>query len=267
MEQNFQDRLNNFQLPPPEEVWNKIDQVLEAQEEKRLARKLFYFEVMPPGQVWQKLNFKIGKDKESPAGKRPIRRYIVYTSIAASIILSIVSINLLTGNSNSGTEESLITTPKLKPSNSQLPSKNSEYGVTDSVNRLTGVINSPGHLIAAIHVPAKRNWFSAHKLTLKNIEDRLIGSTSSLETFVPETASRNKEISYEDGMDRYMIYASDDGNAVRLPKKMYDNFACPTNDPLCREKIKTLQQRMVQGSFASDFTGVLDLLSNMDDRK
>ena len=262
MEQNFQDRLNNFQLPPPEGVWNKIDRVLEAQEEKRLARKLFYFEIIPPAQAWQKLSFKIGSDKETAARKRPIKKYLLYASIAASIILSIISVNFLTGNNNTVTEESLITTPKIVT-----PSKNAEYNKTDSVNRIIEGTGSSNHFIAAVHSP-KKSWFSTHQLRLKDIEERLIGSaSSSLEKFVPESAFRNKEISYEDGLDRYMIYASDDGNAVRLPKKMYDNFACPSNDPSCKEKIKMLQQKMVQGSFASDFTGVLDLLSNMDDRK
>jgi len=261
MEQNFQDRLNNFQLPPPEGVWNKIDHVLEAQEEKRLARKLFYFEIMPPAQAWQKLSFKLGMGNETAARKRPIKKYLVYASIAASIILTIISVNLLTGNSNSATEKSLITTPKIVT-----PSKNAEYNKADSDNRIIEGNGSSNHFIAAVHSP-KKSWFSTHQFRLKDIEERLMGSASSLEKFVPESASRNKEISYEDGLDRYMIYASDDGNAVRLPKKMYDNFACPSNDPSCKEKIKMLQQKMVQGSFASDFTGVLDLLSNMDDRK
>ena len=265
MEQNFQDRLKNFQLPPPDGAWNKIEGVLEAQEDKRLARKLFYFEVIPPVQAWQKLSFRIGNNKQTPARKRPIKRYLVYASIAATIILSIVSVKLITGNGNSATEESLITTPKILKRES--PSKNSDFKETDSVNLINQTIHSPNHLMAALHSPSKKSWLSNHKIRLKDIEERLIGSASSLEKFVPELASRNKQISYEDGLDRYMIYASDDGNAVRLPKKMYDNFACPSNDPSCKEKIKNLQQKMVQASFASDFTGVLDLLSNMDDRK
>jgi hypothetical protein len=257
MEQNFQDRLKNFQFPPPDGAWNRIEDVLEAQREKKLARKLFYFEVMPPTQVWQKLSFRIGKDKSTGTPKKPIKKYLVYASIAASIILSIVSVNLMTGNNSTETEESLITKPKLeKPSSEQTNPK---------PNTIT-VIDNSRNLIAAVHPTVKKNG-SQHKFSLKNIEEHLIGSTSSLQKFIPESASRNQEISYEDGLDKYMIYASNDGNAVRLPKKMYDNIACPSNDPSCREKIKLLQQKMAQGSFASDFTGVLDLLSNMDDRK
>ena len=257
MEQNFQDRLKNFHCPPPDGVWNKIDSVLEAQEEKKLARKLFYFEVMPPAGIWQKLSFKIGKDNRTETSKRLIKKYLVYASIAASIILSIVSVNLITGNNSSETEESLITKAKLsKPSSVE----------TNLNENTTTVIDNSRNLVASVHPAIKKHTLS-HKFSLKNIEESLIGSSSSLQKFIPESASRNKEISYEDGLDRYMIYASEDGSAVRLPKKMYDNFACPTNDPSCREKIKILQQKMVQGSFASDFTGVLDLLSNMDDRK
>ena len=258
MEQNFQDRLNNFEFPPPDGVWSKIDNVLEAQEEKKLARKLFYFEVIPPNQVWQKLSFRIRNEKKAFTVKKPIKKYLVYGSIAASIILSIVSVNLLTGSNNTQSDESLIAAPKSsRPSTVQSSPKQNIINLTDPSS----------HPIAIIHPSAKKTWLMPHKLTLKNIEERLIGTVSSLEKFVPESASRNQEISYEDGLDKYMIYASDDGNAVRLPKKMYDNFACPSNDPSCREKIKILQQKMVQGSFASDFTGVLDLLSNMDDRK
>ncbi|HEU0064992.1 MAG TPA: hypothetical protein VFQ58_08170, partial [Flavisolibacter sp.] len=58
---------------------------------------------------------------------------------------------------------------------------------------------------------------------------------------------------------------SEDGNAMKLPKKIYGSFACPPDDTPCREKLRQLKQKVASGSFNSDFAGMLDILGNIDD--
>jgi hypothetical protein len=92
-------------------------------------------------------------------------------------------------------------------------------------------------------------------------------STASIERVVPQYAERTNAIDYSSTDDKYMIYSDGDGNAMRLPKKLYDAFACNTDRITCKQKLKKLQEQVAASAMKTDFTGILDMLNNLQENQ
>ncbi|MFL5810973.1 MAG: hypothetical protein ACJ749_15740 [Flavisolibacter sp.] len=80
-------------------------------------------------------------------------------------------------------------------------------------------------------------------------------------------ASRTTAIDYTTPVDKYMIYSDGDGKAVRLSKKLYDDYACATDKIICKQKIKKLQEQVASAAMKSDFTGILDILNKLEENQ
>ena len=85
--------------------------------------------------------------------------------------------------------------------------------------------------------------------------------------FLPTASIKNDMIAYQASVDNYMIYTDEDGHAMKLPKKLYEAFECATREIACSRKIKDLQQRVASSAVSSDFTGVLEMLRNLQENQ
>jgi hypothetical protein len=256
MNSNFQDRLKNFEVDPPAGLWDKIGSVLENRPEIMIAEKLVQFEMDPPSGSWAKISKRL---YTNPSGsRRPVKRILLYGSIAACIIIAIVSVNLLTGEQS--------TTNEVIPAavTSEKRSNNPASKETTVIQNNIAAITPANQLVAAVKKMVNKGYSFVRKYPAA-IHENLMNTVSSIDQFMPDYASRNEQIPYTDDGNKYMVFASEDGNAVKLPKKIYGSFACPSDDTPCRDKLRLLQQKLASGSLNSDFAGMLDILTTIED--
>jgi hypothetical protein len=100
-----------------------------------------------------------------------------------------------------------------------------------------------------------------------SLSPTLLGITSTTDNLVPKIAKRNTVIAFNEDDEKYMAYSREDGNAVKLPKKMFDALTCPTKDVGCLQRIKQLQEKIAASALFADFTGVLDILNNLGENQ
>jgi len=92
-------------------------------------------------------------------------------------------------------------------------------------------------------------------------------SMSYDEYLFPREAQRNEIFSGSISNDKYMIYSDGDGNAIRLPKKIYSAFACQTNDFICKQRLQKLRQKFAASAVTTDFTGILQILKSLQENQ
>jgi hypothetical protein len=243
MSNELQHKMYNYEVQPPVESWNRI--VAALGEEVTLAERLKKFEAVPPATVWNKIETELGTETKVISFRR--KNFIRYA--AAAILFALIVLSgtfLLKNNGNNDTA------PQSNPTNINTTLTDSDGSSTQSstvTNERDLAHNTADRQIAYNHKP-KRLSVSKFVSRLQQIN-------------APEKIEPERKISFDNTVDRYMIYSDGDGNAMRLPKKLYDAISCVQFDISCKDRMQGLQQKIANASVTSDFTAVLEMLNNL----
>ena len=63
------------------------------------------------------------------------------------------------------------------------------------------------------------------------------------------------------------MYSDGDGNAMRLPKKLFDFISCVKEDVSCKQEMQQWQQQFAAAVLTTDFTGVLEILKTLKENQ
>jgi hypothetical protein len=259
MDNQIQNKLFQLEVQPPEEVWGRIADAMDDQTLAGVGTRLSSFEASPAENIWNNINSELGTPaKVIPFHKR-YSRPIKYGSAAAIIAAIALTGNLLISKKTVSEVPGQTTVKTMlekardqqkQPSISEQPSS----GQHDVAVEITS------------HIDPDRN-FVYPKRKLSQFTPSVPEIASSTDNIIPKFAKRNTVIAFNDDSDKYMAFAMEDGNAIKLPKKMYDAITCPTKDVACLQKIKQLQEKMAASALFADFTGVLDILNNLGENQ
>jgi len=255
MNSDLQNKLYHFEADPPPEVWNRIDDALDA--EQSFPQRLFQYEEDPAPQVWDAIAATL--DEPSPAIKVvPITRYkkpVRYVAVAASIIAAVLLITRFSDNkTGAGAAIGGIETAATTNQASILPTEKSPV-VVEPNNQQETIINSSKENEHPTAAQPKR--------TLASIRPQLsLAAFRISQSFLPGTA--NKEALFDfSALDSYMVYSDDDGNAMKLPKKLFSLVNCQDGDETCKERVHQLQQKLAANATTTDFAGILEILRQL----
>ncbi|RYZ25060.1 MAG: hypothetical protein EOO10_19270 [Chitinophagaceae bacterium] len=255
MNSDLQNKLYHFEADPPKEVWSRIDDALDA--EQSFPQRLFHYEEQPPTQVWEAIAANL--EEQAPAVKIvPITRYkkpIRYVAVAASIIAAVFLITRFSDDKNGagaaiGGLEPVTTTNQ----SSILPSGKSPVVVTNSKQQ---------DVVAKLSKDEGDPITSQPRRTQTSIRPQaLLSSFSFSQNFLPGKADKEALFDYS-VMDSYMVYSDGDGNAMRLPKKLFSFVNCQDGDETCKERVHQLQQKLAANATTTDFGGILEILRQL----
>jgi hypothetical protein len=249
MSSDLQNKLFHYEATPPEKVWEELAAALDSGIDHAFTRRLQAFETAPPPSVWN----KIEKQLSQPVQQTPAvpfftryRRPLKIVGAAAAILFLAVVTSLLLVSKKTISETPMEAARVVQPpatSDSPVVEKEKPAVITSLAAAGTG-IKDP------IRIKAKT-------VTQKAV----IASryTSPAETVQP--------INYHSYSDKYMMYSDGNGHSVRLPKKIYDFFVCPEHDLPCRDRLKGLQQKIAASALSPGFTGMLDMIQNLQENK
>jgi hypothetical protein len=255
MESPIQNKLLHYEIQPPEGAWDKIAESLDESISTTLSQKLYQYEEPPLHDVWHKIALQLGDQGSEKAKVVPFfvryRRPLKYSGAVAIFIFFAVVTSLLVS----------------KKTESEIPAQ----GITNDVKtkKDTSLIN--GNLKNTTAVPPiERNNAE------KTIANSKAGSIRSGDTppsisydqyLFPSEAQPNEIFNGSVSSDKYMIYSDGDGNAIRLPKKIYSAFACETNDFVCKQRLQKLRQKFAASAVTTDFTGILQILKSLQENQ
>ena len=84
---------------------------------------------------------------------------------------------------------------------------------------------------------------------------------------MPMQAERNEMVGASTTADKYMIYSDGNGNAIRLPKKIFSAFACPTDNFDCKQRLQELREKFAASATTADFNGLLEILKSLQENQ
>jgi negative regulator of sigma E activity len=254
MSSDLQNKMLNYEPEPPKGFWNRIEAALQEEAlETPLTEKLLQYQQKPAAHVWDQISSQLdGTDKKViPFPKRMGR----YMAVAALFILAITGgIYLYNRDSSKGDDMNVSrAAPLHEQGNSTQPSS---LAATDD--------DQP-----AVETLATKETGRKNAIAMNRQNPRKIRTTASMgmspEAALPEYVDTRKSIEFTNIDDRYMVYSDRDGRAVRLPKKLFDAFSCIEEDLTCKQRIQGLQEKLATTVLTSDFTGILELINNLND--
>jgi hypothetical protein len=114
---------------------------------------------------------------------------------------------------------------------------------------------------------AKTDQLVVKSNTTGEPQTRTKHSFSPIENLLPHRAERNDVASTSIDADKYMIYNDKEGNAIRLPKKIFSAFTCPTDDMLCKQRLQLLREKFAASAMTADFNGLLQILKGLQENQ
>lgn len=246
----LQNKLLSYTVQPPERVWDSIAASLNNRE-TALATKLQQFEVTPPEKVWNNI------EKQLPAAT-PVRsiksKNIRAYAAAAAVLIAVIFTVIYTKESNTAPQRA---TYVQQPQNQ------------NPVSQTAGAAPYPSSPAPAATAENSRNTnytrksfeddrgFVAHTLPVQQL-----AAADADMSFIPTVATPVQTVPAP--TEKYMVYSDEDGNAMRLSKKIFDFFSCASKRPDCRHQLQQLQQQFATTS-TTDFAGVVELLRKLNE--
>ena len=261
MSNQIQNKLSQFEVQPPEGVWNRVANALDDIVLAHTGEMLANIEVEPNKDVWNTIQRQLDGARPAkviPFHKKYARPLKYGSAVAIFAIIALVTNLLISKRTVSETPaESMAKKVEAMPGN-QPPHNDSNAAVDDQ--RDLAVVNTINYTVNHKNRPQ----FNRKPATL---QPTLLGITSPTDNLVPKIAKRSTIIAFNQNDDKYMAYSMEDGQAVKLPKKMFDALTCPTKDVSCLQKIKQIQEKIAASALIADFTGVLDILNNLGENQ
>lgn len=251
------ERLTTLEVTPPASLWNKISDTLDvAGQEEKLAGKLYGTEVTPPPMAWDNITKELDDQKaleiiekklsniqvtppnaawvniikelegkkQEPALVVPMNHgWLKYAAAACFIaIVSISAFFILTDNNS-----------------------NTNYTAGNSV-KSNGTPNVKNALQTGTQ---QANAGNSQQQALKGIRTKLGNAYSA-------SNERNSDL-----QNRYIILMTQDGNIVRMSKKVSNMADCIAGeDHSCDDQISKWQKEMASSNAASSPDNFLDIL-------
>jgi hypothetical protein len=256
MSSQLQNKLLHYEVQPPDGVWNKIAVSLDENISLTLSEKLYQYEETPPPTVWQNIIAQIGLAPKEEAKVVPFyiryRRPLKYSGAVAMFIFLAVMTSLLIS----------------KKTESELPSQgtvqNNAIKNNSSKTTSDSDINNPPIREKG---ESKPDRVIARSKISKDRQEDSQNSFSFIENFLPQQAERNAIVQPSINDDKYMMYSDGDGNVIRLPKKIFSAFACPTEDMICKQRLQQLREKFAASATTADFTGLLQILKSLQENQ
>jgi hypothetical protein len=256
MSNPIQNKLLNYEVQPPEDVWDKIAASFEDVSHS-LAEKLFQYEEAPSAAVWKNIEGQLNEAERKPISIFSRQRKLFrYSGAAAAFIVIAISVSLLISKK---TESELsaagITSNKTttKDTTKKTDQKQDE-AESNSVSQTT--IDKDTQLLTA-----------SKTKTTHSKKNETEGTLSMRDNYLPEKAQKAYVSNSSFTSDKYMIYSDGEGNAVRLPKKIFNAFACPTGNADCKQRLQMLREKFAESAVTADFTGLLEILKSLQENQ
>lgn len=255
MSSQLQNKLLHYEAQPPSGVWDKIAPLFDDQLSPILSDKLYQYEEDPSLKVWQNINRQL--NTPSKEGK-VVPFYIRYKkplkySGAAAIFLFIAVLTslLISKKTESELPSNSIVQNKIIKKDSSNPFVNSE----EKNSLFSKKENSKPDQTVAKSTSQRQQTERQHSYSFTN-------------NLLPQQAEKNDNVvNTTIDKDKYMIYSDGEGNAIRLPKKIFSAFTCPTEDIICKQRLQLLREKFAASAMTADFNGFLQILKSLQENQ
>ncbi len=256
----IRDKMFDYEVPPPQGVWDELSAALDTGTASPFAKKLYDYQEVPRTTNWNSIVSSLSGE---PEAKIPfLRKYRVHMKYSAAaavfIFLAVLSSLLLSKKTVSEIPSNTVLQQQSSGTIVPLPSITQDEKEDPNFKETITSKNQP--VAAVSRNSGKKN--SALRQAINGI-DRL----SFTGDLLPRLAIRSTPINFTPHTEKYMVYSTTEGNAIRMSKKLYELFSCAENDRNCRQRIVLMQEKLAAYALTADFSGVVELLGNLKENQ
>lgn len=227
MNSNLQDKLQEFRATPPDGAWGKI---ADALDEQTISQRLSQYEENPPATAWQAIANTLTTAEPSPAKVVPFttrfRKPLRYAAIACFLAVILVTVTLTVRRTEAGAIDA--------GSNTTVPAGNTASTTTS---------------------PSEQTALSPQQ------ENSPAATTRGSNSHEPKSASARYA-----SLNEYVFFRDGDGKMRKVSKKLASYVNCKEGDSNCQQHLKMLRQKMAANAMTTDFTGILDMLRQLQQK-
>lgn len=259
MNSNLQNKLSGFEATPPAGVWDKIAGALDA--EQTFPQKLYHYKEQPGANAWTRIASALEQDTSSPGKvvpfttrhKKPIR----YVAAATVLAVALFTGSLFMKKGETAPVETAQQT--VVPIQKQIVVEPTRNVATQHTSTLIPTIAAVPTGNGDVHTQPK----SRYRRILNFISPQnIVNSVAVSGLFIPEEVDKEAMFDHA-SLNNYMVYSDGNGNAMKLPKKLFSLVNCPDGDGSCRERIHQLQQKLSANTTNADFAGIMEMLRQL----
>jgi hypothetical protein len=244
MDSNLQNKLQQFSAAPPDGVWDKIAGALD---EEPFSQRLYQYEENPPVTAWHQIEKELAGAEHSPARVVPFttrfRKPLRYVAVACIMAVILVTITLTVRRTEAGAIDTA--------GNTTVPESNT---VVETNSR------SAEQTAATPQQPNRKTTRQTTDPAKENETPGVVAANGNnkQQAFRPDTryASLNEYVFFRDG----------DGKMRKIAKKLAAYVNCKANDSNCQQRLQELRQKMAANAMTTDFTGILDMLRQLQQK-
>lgn len=242
MDSNLQSKLQQYSPTPPEGVWNKIADALDSGED--YARRLYAFEEQPPATAWPQLESALEENHHTKVVPFTKRFKIPLRYLAAASIIAVVLITIS------------LTVRKTKAGDLQVANHSGAVATTTPVTPA----KQNNHTAQTPNEQQEKTWQQTPVTDKQN--GRIAASGSDAQAAGRPSAPSSGAASTV----RYLMYDDGDGNLIRVSKKVAGLINCKDGDYACQQRLRQLRQTLATKATTADFTGILEMLHQLQQK-
>ena len=283
MNNNWNDRIKNTEVTPPENGWDKVSSSLDDSFNGfKFPVTLYNAAINPPADTWNKIETTLD-EKETPVinlknGKS--FRLIIRYAVAACLIglLSFAAVKFFNNNNikaDVAIENNSAATKNTIPESKSPDSNSIKQPVQTQDERDENALQQSKHTYAKLNL-------HSHTASGK-INNSLYNSPAQLAVaYAGAGLQNNPELQYphraavndsrnEQNADRYLMFKDSEGRFIRISKKLTDLFCCVSGeeqDDNCTDQLKKWREKIASSTFIpspDNFMDILDLVSSLED--
>ena len=261
MSERLQNKMYDYEVTPPADLWEKIAAELDESElAHEFPSKLYDIEITPPAAAWSKIETSLNaEDVESPQRKKlfPVLRYA-----AAAVIIGLValgSMQLLKGKSTNKDIVQQKETLTSKDSTAPAVSADENNIITNQKNDDEALEESK-QTFAKLDIPVRKNLKNAAKYNF--IQHALNTGEANSEIDYTEANFANNQIN--NTAARYIAVMTPDCNVVRVSKKLDHLVCCVAGDDpgtVCKDQLQRWREKIACSPIANSPGNFMDIVS------
>jgi len=232
MNNNLQNKLQEFSATPPDGVWQKIASGID--DYPLFAERLGLYEENPAAGVWESIEKDL--DEFNPAKIVPLsirfKKPLRYAAVACFLALVLVTVTLTVHRTEAGA---------IDPgSNTTVPSNTSAASSGETNKNAQGIASSE-----ETKSGNKKNRFTS-------------------DSIIPFSTERSvdRNVAYS-SLNNYVVFNDGDGRLRRVSKKLANFVRCGDTDVACQQRLLQLKQRLAAKAMTTDFTGILEMMRQL----
>jgi len=279
MSERLQNKMYNYEVAPPETVWEKITAAIDESEmSHKFPKKLYGIEVTPPTNAWDKISASLDSPIETRK-PRKISFYIRYAAAAAVIgVIAFGSIKLINGKSKN--KEVAQQQIKSNAADTISPSIKENITTTTATNlaiedekRNDAALEESKHTFAKLDVPLKSkikiasNFYFTHPEPDEDENNNQPHFAQAIHTGLSQPDTKNHLAS------RYITLLTPDGNLIRMSKNLIDLACCVSGeeqDTECKNQLQQWREKIACAPINAspgNFMDIFDLINSLQDNK